>query len=715
MRIYSMTATFGKLSHQTLTLQPGMNIIEAPNEWGKSTWCAFLIAMLYGINTREHSKTGSLADKEHYMPWSGEPMSGSMELNWNGRDITIQRCNKGRGFFNDFKAFETHTGIALEELTAANCGQQLLGVEQSVFTRAGFLRHTDLPVTADEKLRSRLNALVTTGDESGESEELAQKLKEIKNRCRFNRTGLLPQAEAQRAQLERKLQELEMLEKRSEAIMQHQQELKKQRQALKNHETALRYEENRQYLQKMEEARQSLLQAQLRREALEKNGAGSVDMAKTQAALQDLRTLRDTRDDLHRQARLLQTPPQMPQGAEPFRGMDPRLAVEQAKVSARVYAEDSAKRYFGGIWLPVILVAAGAALLVVNHLAARIVGIVLLLTAVLWIGAVRADKKRRARTMHDLRRSYGTIPPEQWTAAAQQYADSQHAYEQALEAYRRKTAALEQRLQQVNEQIAQITADCPVSEFEAALLHHREQHSALAEARRAEQQAQELVRTLEARLQDVAKPTLPDLLDDSMEQTQRRLRDILVQQEQLVAQLGQCQGRLAALGRRTELETQLQQLSDRIDRLEQIYQAAVYGLQVQEKATQELQRRFAPRIAKRAQELMGRLTGGRYERLVLDQDLQLSSGAQGENTLRSSLWRSDGTADQLYLALRLAVAEALTPDAPLVLDDALVRFDEKRMAAALNILQELAAQKQVILFTCQERERKMQKKQEETR
>lgn len=48
MRIYQMTATFGKLEHETLTLEPGLNVIHAPNEWGKSTWCAFLLAMLYG-------------------------------------------------------------------------------------------------------------------------------------------------------------------------------------------------------------------------------------------------------------------------------------------------------------------------------------------------------------------------------------------------------------------------------------------------------------------------------------------------------------------------------------------------------------------------------------------------------------------------------------------------------------------------------------------
>ena len=107
MRILSMTATFGKLSRETLTLKPDLNVIEAPNEWGKSTWCAFLMAMLYGIDTASRTKTGFLADKEHYAPWSGAPMSGSMDILWNGREITLQRQSKGRTPFGEVKAFET--------------------------------------------------------------------------------------------------------------------------------------------------------------------------------------------------------------------------------------------------------------------------------------------------------------------------------------------------------------------------------------------------------------------------------------------------------------------------------------------------------------------------------------------------------------------------------------------------------------------------------
>ena len=55
---------------------PGLTVITAPNEGGKSTWAGFWKAMLYGIDTRERDKSGFLADKTRYLPWSGAPMAG---------------------------------------------------------------------------------------------------------------------------------------------------------------------------------------------------------------------------------------------------------------------------------------------------------------------------------------------------------------------------------------------------------------------------------------------------------------------------------------------------------------------------------------------------------------------------------------------------------------------------------------------------------------
>jgi uncharacterized protein YhaN len=163
------------------------------------------------------------------------------------------------------------------------------------------------------------------------------------------------------------------------------------------------------------------------------------------------------------------------------------------------------------------------------------------------------------------------------------------------------------------------------------------------------------------------------------------------------------------IGDEAVLHRRMEELRQQIAKLEDMYAALEIAQNTLQDAVSELQRRFAPRIAARAQELFSRLTGGRYNRLNLTRDLAVDAAAVGETTLHEARWRSDGTVDQLYFALRLAVAEELTPRAPLVLDDALVRFDDDRLKMAMEILSDMAKTKQVILFTCHDRETRFRK------
>ena len=58
MDFQHIEATFGKLEYRSLSFSKGLNIIEAPNESGKSTLLAFLRVMLYGFPPRERSRHG---------------------------------------------------------------------------------------------------------------------------------------------------------------------------------------------------------------------------------------------------------------------------------------------------------------------------------------------------------------------------------------------------------------------------------------------------------------------------------------------------------------------------------------------------------------------------------------------------------------------------------------------------------------------------------
>lgn len=715
MKIYSMTATFGKLNNETLTLRPGLSVIEAPNEWGKSTWCAFLQAMLYGINTREQTKTGFLADKEHYAPWSGAPMSGRMDISWNGRDITIERRNKGRGVFNDFKAYETVSGIPVPELTAANCGQMLLGVEQSVFARAGFIRLKDLPVTQDESLRRRLNSLVTTGDDSGLSDDLAQKLKDLKNRCRFNKSGLLPQAEAQCRELEDKLREQEALQQQIVTLENRQEQLKTYAGKLQNHKQALDYAQNQNFAGKLAMAKAQLEIAEERVQNLETLCAQMPTPKMLELKKLQIQQLKEKQEALQMEIQMQPPVPAQPPVPPQFQGVAPRQAVTQAQTDAEEFQRlmASIKRPSPVLWIVgLLMLLAGIVLMVTAHIPIVLIlgAILTLLGFILWFD--RINKNKNAETQaRMLARRYSPIEPSQWAVEAKVYADTQTHYEEELSDYRKYIHQLEMRLKAIYNQVEAMTGGKSAMHYEQELDEALAQQRSYADAVRERSRLEEMVSTLASSREEILPPQQPDELEYDLPTTLRLLSDVQQEQRQLHQRLGQYQGRMEALGDPSGLQAELASVRKRIGELEKIHAATLLAQQTLLEAKLELQRRFAPRISRRAQELFGRLTGGRYERITLGEDFSLSAAAEGENTLYGTLWRSDGTVDQLYLALRLAVAEELTPDAPLVLDDAFVRFDDCRLTQAMQILKEASEGKQVILFTCQGREKQWMEEQ----
>ena len=698
MKIYSMTATFGNLENKTLTLKPGLNVIHAPNEWGKSTWCAFLIAMLYGIDTKERTTPNHLAAKDRYAPWSGAPMSGRMDICWNGRDITIERFTRGRTPMGQFAAFETATGIPVNELTADNCGQLLLGVERSVFVRAGFVRLADMPLTNDESLRRRLNALVTTGDESGASDALAEKLKDLKNDCRYNRTGLLPQAESQQADLKNKLQQLCLLQQKCQGIRQEQEVLQEQLKQLENHKAALEYATAQEDLARVQAANNTRAAA----------AAVMQEMAERCEALPSEQTAHETLAQLRalqQQWNLLQAEPQPvePIPVQPpaaYQGLTGEQAVQQAD------RDFAALQNFRKPVSPVFLIGAGVAvagavgLALVNWLFSIPCGALALILTLLYI----IKKQMKNRNAQKLLAQYGLLDAKLWIPLAEKFRTDSENFIKARSAYLHQVKQLQERRESLTQQTAALTQGMPlaasISSWEKILTDHADLRDAQQNWKRASDYAADLA----AMVKPVQEPAFPDSLTITMEQTQQALTEVMAESRQLDLQLGQCEGQMQSLGQQEVLEAQLAQIAQRIEKLEDIYSALTIAQETLAEAAETLQRRFAPKITKAAQKTFAQLTADRYDRLLLGQDFSVSAGAQGENVLRSGMWRSDGTVDQLYLALRLAVANELTPQAPLVLDDALVRFDETRLGLALDILEQTAEQKQVILFTCQSRE-----------
>lgn len=702
MRIKKMTATFGKLEQAELSLEPGLNVIHAPNEWGKSTWCAFLMAMLYGIDTRSKTTKNALADKEHFAPWSGSPMSGRMEITWQGRDITIERSTSGRIPMGDFRAYETDSGLPVAELTASNCGEVLLGVEQSVFRRAGFIRQADLPVTQDEALRRRLNALVTTGDESGQSDRLAQQLKELKNTCKYNRAGMIPQAKAKLEELNATLRQLEGLEAGQETLRDRMKQLQVRERDLMRHMQNLACDDADEDSARVRDVRAQRDQAEETCTRLERICAKLPTLEQTQRKLQQLKEFSSQWSSAMMEQQLMPQLPGIPEPPAPFLGMRPEEGSEMARQDREACLQLGKQKNY--------LVAILGGLLGICAVLLAVMGQYLLSGAGILLGAAALgfwfwQNRRRLDKIRRIAEKYGSGDPEEWVQRAENYRESLEHCQAEQKRIRDLRGDLDARIAALEEQRKLLCGDQTAEKVTEIWQEVQSRWTSYHNARRESDRVQAHYVDIKSMERTLERPEGIDKITGTQEQTQQRLDDTRAEIAGLQNRIGQYQGQMDGIGSKAALLQERKSMLERIGKLEDTYQALIIAQETLAEAIQELQRRFAPRIAARAQELMNTMTGGRYGKLTLGEDFSLQAGTEDENVLHSALWRSEGTVDQLYLSLRLAVAEELAPGCPLVLDDALVRFDDRRMKAALDILKTQADTRQVILFSCQNREK----------
>ena len=223
MILRRMRANFGVLSRAEMTLTPGLNVIEAPNESGKSTWCAFLRVMLYGPENARGGRNGSRSDREMYAPWDGTAPEGTLELSWEGKEITLRRSTGPAGPMRAFSAVYTGTNQSVSALTERDAGERLTGLGAEVFRRTAFIGPAGLRVPPGPEMEKYIASSVASGEEGVSYTEAAARLRSWQRRYRYRDQGRLSELEAQlrrsengRRELESLTRELEETERREE-------------------------------------------------------------------------------------------------------------------------------------------------------------------------------------------------------------------------------------------------------------------------------------------------------------------------------------------------------------------------------------------------------------------------------------------------------------------------------------------------------------------
>lgn len=160
--------------------------------------------------------------------------------------------------------------------------------------------------------------------------------------------------------------------------------------------------------------------------------------------------------------------------------------------------------------------------------------------------------------------------------------------------------------------------------------------------------------------------------------------------------------RLAQIGDVAALEEEISATREQLQQLE--IEAHAYDLAIEtlESATKSVRRAVVPRLKAQIQNQLSPITNGRYRDVRVGDDLTLQVKAHDQRSYKDVDSLSLGTRSLIYLLERVALARIIggsAEPAPLLLDEALVHADRRRMRAALDELGRLGQDNQIILFS----------------
>ena len=151
----------------------------------------------------------------------------------------------------------------------------------------------------------------------------------------------------------------------------------------------------------------------------------------------------------------------------------------------------------------------------------------------------------------------------------------------------------------------------------------------------------------------------------------------------------------------TSSEIKLQEELKQLENKNNSFNIAKEVLQI---AYEKMKNNVTPKFTKNLSQTINKISNGKYNKVTInDEEGLMVELENGEYITADRL--SIGTIDQLYLSLRLSMAEEISEEKmPVILDEAFAYFDDYRLENALKFLVEELEENQIILFTCTKRE-----------
>jgi len=652
---------FGKLKDLMIVPRDGLNVLYGDNEAGKSTLQAFIPGMLFGLKNGRQA-AGFPTPLRRYEPWDGGQYGGAMVCSLdNGSTYRIERNFKTGTVkvFDDL--FSDVTGdFAIGRDKMPLIADRLLGMDEATFTRTVFIRQMELRLDEDDSaaLAGRLANVDSTGIEGISFNKAEKAISDaLKNSIGTGRTRTQPldRLEARLAQLQ---EASERLRSQQERTFFAGRELQDARERCHRLESSEKYLED---IRRLIELRRTL-----------------DSCMKNEAVLKDA----------VRQLKELEAVELLYSGGLDRRGKEVILRRNRSNgaVKGSKLPFISACAVFTCF---LVLLAAGLAGVKLVPLSPLVYGSGALVSALAGVLLLYRNKSLKTETTGPAA-APGPVYPEITGAGMKKEMILREA---SLACGKQLTTleAVEQELRGISSGLEKLSVELETG-IEAAVASECDLQGYFSSG------------VLDAVIYDSDIVGLDEAWDAEIKEIKQEHLDAALRIKYCEGLLGGDREIADELARVTE-ETIA--VKEKITYLKNKGDAMKLALEVLTEAGAEIRRNFAPDVNQRMGRIIAGLTAGKYTDLRGNDKLSLGVAIPDSGDVRSVMSLSGGTGDQMYLALRLALSELLTLDGeslPLIFDEVFSQFDDRRTSLALQYLHNIHIGKQILIFTCKQRE-----------
>lgn len=673
---------FGKFHDSHVMLQPGLNIIYGPNEAGKSTLHAFIRGMLFGI---ERSRGRASKDDLYtrYEPWDTPgAYQGSMVIEIDGEDYRINRS-----FYKKEKKLQVIQVRTGREVASDETGIQhlLKGLTESVYCNTVSIEQ--LKAKTEYELAQELKNYITNLSMSKSTEVdvnraltyLSDKRKQIERSIPNDRIHMLElaiekgqtaidQCEQLKEELSNLTEQLEILKTKrltySDANSKEKFAKLAMLPAVK--EKYRTYKDIVEQKKQIEDRLNQIIERSKR--AVEELDNSSV----IQAHLEELQEIRQKKQEYEDEIR--------------YKKAEWETSTTPRKINGKRIGTIIAL-----LGLIIILTPIG------NPILRCSIGVCFLLFGIVeYVYRITKDEKR-LKVMEEVERQ---------------------VEKKVFQLHSKRHDILLQHRVSNETQLLMKFNELTKNELEREqLLERKAEYQVLLK------ELKEKAENLEVEILNVMKYFIedPEVSDSCMEELKlvanEYREEVTSKEEEYQARYEDIKGQIERI--RWTLESnhnQEAQLSHDKEEYERLVeqrqsmqgeiQAIILSIQTLKDLSSAIHDTFGTRLNEVVSELIAKISNNEYQKVTIDENLNIKVLHKTRYVSIDNL--SAGTMDQVYLALRLAVAQLLFPKVklPIILDDAFALYDDLRTKKALSMLIS-QSKRQIILLTCHKREEEL--------